>query len=97
MKRNINNSAYLGDLLVTGYSIFSRNRMFGNMIGKGYTVKSAMMEMSMVAEGYYAVKCINIINKDLQVDIPINRAVYNILYENISPMIEMKILADTLS
>jgi len=51
----------------------------------------------MVAEGYYAVKCINIINKDLQVDIPINRAVYNILYENISPMIEMKILADTLS
>lgn len=95
--RDVKSSAYLGDLLVTGYSYFSRNRTFGNMIGKGYSPKTAQMEMNMVAEGYYAVKCINIINKDLQVDIPINRAVYNILYENISPMIEMKILADTLS
>ena len=63
MKRNINNSAYLGDLLVTGYSVFSRNRMFGNMIGKGYTVKSAMMEMSMVAEGYYATKSAHGLNE----------------------------------
>ena len=63
MKRNINNSAYLGDLLVTGYSVFSRNRMFGNMIGKGYTVKSAQMEMSMVAEGYYATKSAFLLNE----------------------------------
>ena len=88
---------YLGDLLVTGYSYFSRNRTFGNMIGKGYSAKAAQLEMNMIAEGYYAVKCINIINKELQVEIPINRAVYNILYEKISPVIEMKILADTLS
>lgn len=95
--RDVKSSAYLGDLLVTGYSYFSRNRTFGNMVGKGYSAKAAQLEMNMIAEGYYAVKCINIINKDLQVDIPINRAVYNILYENISPTIEMKILADTLS
>lgn len=81
MKRNINDSAYLGDLLVTGYSIFSRNRMFGNMIGKGYTVKSAMMEMSMVAEGYYAAKSAYKLNKDLGAKTPIIDAVYGILYE----------------
>jgi glycerol-3-phosphate dehydrogenase (NAD(P)+) len=82
MKRNINNSAYLGDLLVTGYSVFSRNRMFGNMIGKGYTVKSAMLEMSMVAEGYYATKSAYLINKKNQADTPIIDTVYEILYEN---------------
>jgi glycerol-3-phosphate dehydrogenase (NAD(P)+) len=81
MKRNINNSAYLGDLLVTGYSIFSRNRMFGNMIGKGYTVKSAMMEMSMVAEGYYATKSSYNLNQEYKADTPIIDAVYAILYE----------------
>ena len=63
MKRDINGSAYLGDLLVTGYSTFSRNRMFGNMIGKGYTVKSAQMEMSMIAEGYYATKSAYLLNQ----------------------------------
>ncbi|MBC5834245.1 NAD(P)H-dependent glycerol-3-phosphate dehydrogenase [Flavobacterium sp. F372] len=81
MKRNINDSAYLGDLLVTGYSVFSRNRMFGNMIGKGYTVKSAQMEMSMVAEGYYAVKSAYNLNLEYKAKTPIIDAVYQILYE----------------
>jgi glycerol-3-phosphate dehydrogenase (NAD(P)+) len=81
MKRNINDSAYLGDLLVTGYSIFSRNRMFGNMIGKGYTVKSAQMEMSMVAEGYYAVKSAYKLNQGYGAKTPIIDAVFAILYE----------------
>ena len=81
MKRNINNSAYLGDLLVTGYSVFSRNRMFGNMIGKGYTVKSAMMEMSMVSEGYYATKSAWKLNQSYRAKTPIIDAVYEILYE----------------
>lgn len=81
--RNINHSAYLGDLLVTGYSTFSRNRMFGNMIGKGYTVKSAMMEMSMVAEGYYAVKSAYRIKEGFKKEVktPIIDAVYKVLYE----------------
>jgi glycerol-3-phosphate dehydrogenase (NAD(P)+) len=81
MKRNINNSAYLGDLLVTGYSVFSRNRMFGNMIGKGYTVKSAQMEMSMVAEGYYASKSAYKLNQMYKAKTPIIDAVYEVLYE----------------
>lgn len=83
MKRNINNSAYLGDLLVTGYSVFSRNRMFGNMIGKGYTVKSAQMEMNMVAEGYYATKSAQLLNQNnkKKTRLPIINAVYAILYE----------------
>lgn len=81
-KRNINNSAYLGDLLVTGYSIFSRNRTFGNMIGKGYTVKSAMLEMNMIAEGYYATKSAYKKNKNEgKAKTPIIDAVYNILYD----------------
>lgn len=81
MKRNINDSAYLGDLLVTGYSVFSRNRMFGNMIGKGYTVKSAMMEMSMVAEGYYATKSAYKLNQGYGAKTPIIDAVYAVLYD----------------
>ena len=84
MKRDINGSAYLGDLLVTGYSMFSRNRMFGTMIGKGYTVKSAQMEMSMIAEGYYATKSAYLLNqdKDKKANTPIIDAVYSILYED---------------
>ncbi len=83
MKRNINNSAYLGDLLVTGYSTFSRNRMFGNMIGKGYTVKSAKMEMNMVAEGYYATKTAYQLKSRFKKKVrsPIIDAVYQILYQ----------------
>ncbi len=96
MKRNINNSAYLGDLLVTGYSVFSRNRMFGNMIGKGYTVKSAMMEMSMVAEGYYATKSAYALNKNYGADTPIIDAVYAILYEGKEAKKVFKKLTDKL-
>ncbi|MDC1393116.1 NAD(P)H-dependent glycerol-3-phosphate dehydrogenase [Flavobacteriaceae bacterium] len=98
MKRNINDTAYLGDLLVTGYSVFSRNRMFGNMIGKGYTVKSATMEMNMVAEGYYASKSAYKImeKKKKNVKTPIVNAVYGILYENKNPKNTFKKLIEEL-
>ena len=95
-KRRINSSPYLGDLLVTAYSQFSRNRTLGTMIGKGYSVKSAQMEMNMVAEGSYAVSCIKEINEKNKVNMPIVNAVYNILHEKISPAIEIKLLEQRL-
>lgn len=95
--RDINEPAYLGDLLVTAYSTFSRNREFGAMVGKGYSVRAAQLEMNMVAEGYYAVKCVHLINSKLGVDMPITEATYRMLYERIAPTIEMRLLSDKLA
>lgn len=95
-ERKVSTSAYLGDLMVTAYSQFSRNRMFGVMIGKGYSVTSAQLEMNMVAEGFHSTKCIWEINRIHQVKMPILDATYNILYEKIAPGLEIKLLTDKL-
>ena len=92
-KRNINNSAYLGDLLVTAYSVFSRNRMLGNMVGKGYTVKAALMEMTMIAEGYYGAKTTYELSTSFNGEYPILQFVYQVLYEKVSAKKKMKALS----
>lgn len=89
-------SVYLGDLLVTCYSLFSRNRTFGNMIGKGYSVSAAKLEMKMVAEGYTASKCIYSINKRIKAEIPIADAIYRILWENLQPAEEFRKIEEVL-
>ena len=96
-KVNIYKSAYLGDLLVTGYSQFSRNRMLGNMLGKGYTVRSARAEMTMVAEGYYAVPLVYKLRKKREVKMPIVKAVHSVLYEGKPARKVMAKLAQKLS
>lgn len=94
--RDISESAFLGDLLVTAYSNFSRNRLFGTMIGKGYSVKTAQLEMEMIAEGYYATKTIHELNEKFQVNLPIVNAVFEILYNRASPILEIKKLTEQL-
>ena len=93
---NYSASVYLGDLLVTCYSLFSRNRTFGNMIGKGYSVKAAQLEMSMVAEGYNASKCMYLINQTVNAPMPIAETVFRILWEGLDAEEGFKIIEESL-
>ncbi|MCQ2340952.1 MAG: NAD(P)H-dependent glycerol-3-phosphate dehydrogenase [Paludibacteraceae bacterium] len=94
--RDIDASGYLGDVLVTAYSKFSRNRQFGQMVGMGYSVKAAQLEMNMIAEGYYGTRCIHIANQSMQVNLPIVDAMYAVLYEHQSPTIVIQELTQKL-
>ena len=93
--RNISDSVYLGDLLVTAYSRFSRNHNFGSMIGRGYSVSAAKMEMEMIAEGYFGTKCIYEINERYKVNMPILQCVYDILYKKVLPRHAIESIYDT--
>lgn len=95
--RQICDSVYLGDLLVTSYSRFSRNHNFGSMIGKGYSVKAARMEMEQTAEGYYGTKCIHEINSHYSVTMPILDGVFDILYRSANPAKAIRRMSDTFS
>ncbi|MBN2682184.1 MAG: NAD(P)H-dependent glycerol-3-phosphate dehydrogenase [Bacteroidales bacterium] len=96
IRRDINESAYLGDLLVTAYSEYSRNRSLGKKIGSGLPVAQALNEMKMVAEGYHATKCLYKTKKELEIEMPILEAVYRILFKNANPEIEIKSLTEKL-
>ncbi|GAA4304279.1 NAD(P)H-dependent glycerol-3-phosphate dehydrogenase [Compostibacter hankyongensis] len=96
VERDLTHSAYFGDLFVTAYSEFSRNRTFGQMIGRGYSVQSAQLQMSMVAEGYYGVEGIYEMARRLKVEMPVVAAVYRILYDRISPFVEFRLLENKL-
>jgi glycerol-3-phosphate dehydrogenase (NAD(P)+) len=89
-------SVYLGDLLVTCYSLYSRNRTFGNMIGKGYSVRSAQLEMNMVAEGYNASRCMYLINEEVKAEMPIVETIYKILWHSLSPQQGFKLIEEKL-
>jgi len=97
MERNLLETCYMGDLLVTAYSQFSRNRTFGRMVGKGYSIKSAQIEMDMVAEGYYASKGVYELAQKHSIPTPLIDAVYHILYHNVAPSIEISLLSSLLN
>ncbi len=94
-QRQICDSVYLGDLLVTSYSKFSRNHNFGSLIGRGYSVANARMEMEQTVEGYYATKCVHEINRTWEVEMPILNGIYDILYRRVSPTKAVNLMSET--